>query len=101
MACVKKVILLLLFSLMLNFGASASPTSFLPMEDEYFSVRKPVYGASIDNIKPYKQPIASLDAEKTTLGYDFGSKDILVCILLFGVYFFFVRKRSGTRNADF
>ena len=93
-----------IFSLMLVLVASTTVavawTSFLPMEDGYFTSRDDVvYGASIESTKPYRQPLTTGD--KTTASKEpFGSVDILICVLLIGVYFAFTHKKTQTRNID-
>lgn len=96
---VKKYLLLFIFALS-GFLASASPmTNFLPLEDGYFVIRdEVVYGASIEAIKPYRQPVM---INNTASSRDsFGSTDLLICLLLLGVYFAFTHKKSKTRNID-
>lgn len=73
--------------------------SFLPMEDELSSVRRPVYGMSIENIKPYRQAVP-VEAEESRT-YNFGSKDILLCVLLLGVYVVFIQKKRQSRGMSF
>jgi hypothetical protein len=76
-------------------------TNFLPMEDSYYPLRgeTAVYGADITAIKPYRQAIV-VDNPSNLSGNFMGSTDILICVLLFGVYFAFTHKRSQTRNID-
>lgn len=74
--------------------------SFLPMEDELSSVRRSVYGVSIEDIKPYRQTVP-LEAEDASSAYTFGSKDILLFLMLLGVYVVFVQKRGRTRSVSF
>lgn len=93
----KKHIVLFIFVLTSLFAANAAPTSFLPMEDEKSSVRLSMYGASIENIKPYRQPLSIEVPESST--FPFASKDILLALLLVGVYVYFNRRRAKTRCA--
>jgi len=96
----KRYLCLIVISL-LSFSAYAgisTPTSFLPMGDSYAATRNvEEYGATVENIKPYRQ---TMPLETTELsGYSFGSTDILICIILFGVYVMFAHKRSNSRSA--
>lgn len=93
----KKYIILFIFILTSLFTVSAAPTSFLPMEDGMSSVRLSMYGASIENIKPYRQPL-SIEVPERSI-FPFGSKDILLALLLAGVYVYFNRRRAKTRCA--
>lgn len=74
--------------------------SFLPMEDELSSVRRSVYGMSIEDIKPYRQTVP-LEASEVASPYKFGSKDVLLFVMLLGVYIIFVQKRGKTRSVSF
>jgi len=97
MQTLNKILVIVIFLIVSTISIMAAPTSFLPMEDQLSSVRRPVYGASIENIKPYRQiiPVES----KKTFSYDFGSKDVLLGVLLLGVYVVLVRKRGKARCA--
>ena len=96
----KKYILILIVGLLSVFSVTAVPMmNFLPMEDGMSVMRQPIYGASIDNIKPFRQVLAA-DAPTTT-SYALGIKDIWVGVLLVGVYIFFTRKRPDSRNVSF
>lgn len=93
----KKYIVLSIFILTSLFTVEATPTSFLPMEDGKSSVRLSTYGASIENIKPYRQPLA-IEVPASS-NFPFGSQDILLALLLAGVYVYFSRRRAKTRCA--
>lgn len=96
MLVLKKYIFISIFLLASTFGIFATPTSFLPMEDEMSTMRHPIYGASVDAIKPHRQPIVAETSSPVSL---FTSKDILIGIALLGIYFVFIRKRSKSRCA--
>lgn len=97
---VKKYLFLIVF-LFVSLFMNAATTNFLPLEDGLFVNRnnEVVYGASIDATKPYRQPVAMIGGNDTAYP-SFGSTDILICILLLGVYFIFTHRRSQTRNID-
>jgi len=92
----KKKLLLFAFLVFSTISVTAAPMSFLPMEDELSSVRRPIYGMSIEDIKPYRQSVP-IESEQS-LSYHFGSKDVLLCALLLGVYVFFVQKKKQSRG---
>ena len=97
---IKKYLFLFVLVLMvIPLNASVS-TNFLPMEDGYFMLRdEVVYGASIESTKPYRQPVM-LNNRASLSKNSFGSTDVLLCVLLLGVYFVFTHKKSKTRNVD-
>jgi len=87
------------FFLFLPFGGNAvNHVNFLPMEDGLASVRNEAYGASINNIKPFRQ-IMPVEPEKELSESGFGSTDFLLFALLAGVYIIFSRRKSASRNA--
>jgi hypothetical protein len=98
----KRYVSLLILMLVISFATAATPINFLPMEDSYYLQREDaaVYGASITTNQPYR-PTVTVNNNHPRLSGDFiGSTDILICVMLFGVYFAFTHKRSQTRNID-
>ncbi len=96
----KRKFLIIIFLVTSIFTSVAAPTvNFLPLEDEMSSTRNSVYGASIENTKPFRQAIAV--TAPTIPSYSLGIKDVWALGLLVGVYFFFTRKRSNARSVGF
>ncbi|GAB6012743.1 hypothetical protein [Viscerimonas tarda] len=98
MKFIKKILFLSVFVLVANLAIAVTPTSFLPKEDGYYMLRDDAaYGASIESIKPFRQPLTINNHESPIF---LGSTDVLICVLLLGVYFAFTHKKSQTRNID-
>ncbi|NDW18181.1 hypothetical protein D0T53_04515 [Dysgonomonas sp. 216] len=95
---IKKYLLLVVLILLpiLTYASPAS-TNFLPIGDSYASSRNEDCGATVENIKPYRETVSLEKSELTS--YTFGSTDIFICVILLGVYFAFQHKKSGSRNA--
>ncbi|MDR1809974.1 MAG: hypothetical protein LBR34_06195 [Prevotella sp.] len=98
----KQYVALLILILVTNFAAASTPTNFLPMEDSYYLLREDVafYGASISTTGKSYRPIITVDSRPRLYGDFIDSSDILICVMLFGIYFAFTHKRSQTRNID-
>jgi len=96
---IKRYLFLAAFSALslFAFAGIPTPTSFLPMGDSYAASRNGEYGATIENIKPYRQTMPLESAEFA--GYGFGSTDIFICVILFGIYIVFVQRKSKSRCA--
>lgn len=90
------LVFFLFFSLSI-FAGNPAPVSFLPLGDSYSTSRNSEYGATIENVKPFRQAMPMEDTE--TVHRSFGSTDIFICIILFGIYIVFAQKKSKSRNA--
>ena len=63
------------------------------------STRSSVYGATIENTKPFRQTITT--TAQTIPSYALGIKDVWALAMLVGVYFLFTRKRNNARSVGF
>jgi hypothetical protein len=99
---VKRYVFLLILIATSYFANAVPSTNFLPLEDGYSVLRDDnadIYGASVTSIKPHRQ--ALITNSRTNLQDSFlGSTDVLICVLLLGIYTAFTHKRSQTRNID-
>jgi len=95
---IRKYLLLLIIMFSALFVNAANHVNFLPMEDNMSTVRNEAFGASVDNIRPYRQTLP-LEKEDKLSESGFGSTDVLLFVLLIGVYVLFSRRKSASRNA--
>ena len=80
-----------------NFCNATHTMNFLPMEDALSSARN-ITPLENSNVKPYRESFSIGNKTQNEGLLSFSNTDILAFVLLAGVYFILVRRRSKPRN---
>lgn len=87
-----------MFLFAVSVANATTKTSFLPMEDGSSSMRAPICGVSVNDIKPFRE---ALPVEASPImSFPFGAKDALFCMVLLGVYYM-IQRKNNSRSVGF